>query len=90
MPHEVRSFAIQQTAAVVAALYFLVLLLFVPFAILTAVLGGEAGAGTILLILIAPVIYGVVAYVATAVGAWIYNRVARRMGGIEVELVELP
>lgn len=43
--------------------------------------------GLITLVL-APVLYGVLGAVVNAIMAWIYNRVAERLGGLEVEFEE--
>lgn len=37
----------------------------------------------------APLIYGLVGYVFCVVGCWIYNAVARRIGGIEFTVTDL-
>jgi len=38
------------------------------------------------LAILAPVIYGAMGFVIGALTAWIYNLVARRIGGIQLEL----
>jgi hypothetical protein len=48
-------------------------------------LGAMAGAGW-LLALILPVVYGVMGFVMGAIGAFIYNLVAKVVGGIEIEI----
>ncbi len=45
--------------------------------------------GTLMLIIL-PVIYGVVGFVMTLVGAWLYNVVAGWVGGIEIEVQTQP
>ncbi|MGY4884413.1 MAG: DUF3566 domain-containing protein [Nanobdellota archaeon] len=37
-------------------------------------------------ILVIPVIYGVLGFIIGVIGAWLYNIVAKKVGGIEVEL----
>ena len=34
----------------------------------------------------APFLYGGIGFVFGAIGAWIYNVIAKRLGGIEIEL----
>ena len=48
-------------------------------------LGFLAGAGWMLVIIL-PIAYGIMGFVVGAVGAFIYNLVAKMIGGIEVEL----
>jgi hypothetical protein len=40
----------------------------------------------LLTLVMAPILYGVMGAVVNAIMAWIYNRVAERLGGIEIEL----
>jgi hypothetical protein len=40
----------------------------------------------IVTLVLAPVLYGLIGAVINALMAWIYNRVADRLGGIEVEI----
>lgn len=46
-----------------------------------------AGLGIFMLILI-PIVYGVIGFVIGALGAWVYNFVATKFGGLEIELSE--
>ncbi len=65
------------------------------YGIIFAVFGGGAlteagaiGAGYgVLGIIILPIMYAVMGFVLGAVGAYLYNLVAKRIGGIEIELV---
>jgi hypothetical protein len=40
----------------------------------------------LLFVLLVPILYGIGGFILTAVFCWIYNSVARRMGGIAIEL----
>lgn len=52
--------------------------------------GGEAAAGVfvgaILAMIMIPIIYGVIGFIAGALGAFVYNTAAKFVGGIELEL----
>ena len=74
-----------QTAKVLAAIYFVIS---VPIALLMAipaVLGfGQHGAGmALLMVILTPFLYALGGFLFTLLGAWIYNLVAARLGGIE-------
>lgn len=49
---------------------------------------GEMALGFISLIL-SPIIFWIVVYIIKAVGCWFYNLIAKRMGGVEFNLVDL-
>jgi hypothetical protein len=48
--------------------------------------GGMMGGGSIFFLILAPFIYAIVAFIATAIGCAIYNVVAKRFGGVEIDL----
>jgi hypothetical protein len=39
-------------------------------------------------ILIMPLLYGIIGFFSGLIGAWVYNIVAKRIGGLELELVK--
>jgi hypothetical protein len=80
-----RRFSIHQTALTVAALYFLLSIIIVPFVYFASRMSATPGFSGVLAIFI-PVLYAVFGYVFTAIGCWIYNLIAGWSGGIEVEL----
>lgn len=83
---QIRRFGIGQTAKVVAALYTLLGLVFVPVLLVAAMFSPkETGFGTGLAVAL-PVLYGVMGFIFTAIACAIYNFVAGFVGGIEVEL----
>ena len=47
--------------------------------------GGVKGLG-FLLMLLAPVAYGLIGFLMTALACWLYNILANWIGGIEIEL----
>lgn len=55
--------------------------------------GGQGGSGLAFLggvgaIVGMPIMYGVVGFIGGLIGAWLYNLVAKWVGGIEIELVQ--
>ena len=83
---QIRRFGVGQTAKVIGALYALMGLIFVPIVLIASMFSpneSQFGAGFALAL---PIIYGVLGFVFTAIGAAIYNFVAGLVGGIEVEL----
>jgi hypothetical protein len=40
--------------------------------------------------LIAPVLYGIAGFIGTAIICWLYNAIAKRIGGIEFEASSEP
>ena len=86
MPQQIRRFGIGQTAKVVAVLYALMGLIFVPiFLVAAAIAPKEAGFGTGFALAL-PILYGVLGFIFTAIACAVYNFVAGFVGGIEVEL----
>ncbi len=86
MAQQIRRFGIGQTAKVVAALYTLLGLVFVPVFLVAAMFSPkETAFGTGLAVAL-PVLYGVMGFIFTAIACAIYNFVAGFVGGIEVEL----
>jgi Transmembrane domain of unknown function (DUF3566) len=83
---QIRRFGIGQTAKVVAVLYALMGLVFVPFFLIAAMYSPKyTGFGPGLALLL-PIFYGVLGFIFTAIGCAIYNFVAGLVGGVEVEL----
>ena len=89
----IRRFGIVQTANVVAAIYAIVIaIFFLPIAAFIAVAGRETGlgeVGAVAVVVGGPIIaliYAVVIWIFTALAAALYNLVAGRVGGIEIQL----
>ena len=77
-----------QTAKVVAVLYFVIT---IPFIILFGIVSTFAPGGQrfgIVFAIAAPFIYAIVGFIFCIVGAWIYNAVAKLVGGIEYTSTE--
>jgi hypothetical protein len=96
--HRIKSVGVISCAKIMGVLYACMGLLFLPFAVLAGVAGmatqrtNSALGGVAFLIfgIAAPFIYGAMGFVMGAIGAWIYNLVAQRLGGIEIQLEAVP
>jgi Transmembrane domain of unknown function (DUF3566) len=96
--HIVRSVGVLSVAKIMGLIYVCLGVLAIPFFLLAAFVGSLAGADRnpfagavgIVLAIFAPVIYGVIGFVAGAIGALLYNLFARLVGGVEVELTVQP
>lgn len=86
MPQQIRRFGIGQTAKVVAVLYALMGLVFVPIFLVAALFSPKETHFSAAFALVLPVLYGVLGFIFTAIACAIYNFVAGLVGGIEVEL----
>ncbi len=87
---QVKAFGILQTAKVSAVLYLILTAIFaVPFALigtLVSLLTGKPQGLVALLFLLAPFLYAIVGALMVAFMCWVYNMIAARIGGIEIEL----
>jgi len=92
MKYQITKFSIAQTSKVAALLYALFGLVLLPFGcfFLTQVSGDRTNFMVGILYILAPVWYGLLGYVFTAIALWVYNLIAARIGGIEFDLKEHP
>ncbi len=77
-----------QTAKVLACLYFVIT---IPFIILYAIISMFAPTGQrlgIVFIVLAPFLYALFGFIFCMIGAWIYNFVAKMVGGVEYTSTE--
>lgn len=96
--HVVKSVGVMSVAKIMGATYGCLALIFAPFIVILGLAGSFAGhdklpfAGIfgIVFALILPLIYGVMGFVLGAIGAFLYNLIAKWMGGFELELEVLP
>jgi len=86
VPQQIRRFGIGQTAKVVAVLYALMGLVFLPVLLIASMFSPKEAGFSTGLALGLPIIYGVCGFIFTAVGCALYNFVAGLVGGIEVEM----
>jgi hypothetical protein len=102
MTHILKSVGVMSIAKITGLIYGGMGLLFMPFFLLFALAGSMAGqmagqdkfpfAGVIgVVVAIAmPFIYGIMGFIAGALGALLYNLLAKWMGGFELELELTP
>ncbi len=92
MKQQIVSFSVQQSSKVLAYLYGVFGLIFVPLGILIALFDRDQvlGSGLVIFYVCAPFIYLVFGYFFGLIGFWVYNFIASRAGGIELELQESP
>jgi hypothetical protein len=102
--NRIKSVGVLSCAKMLGVLYGCMGLLFIPFALIAGLAGMAtqqargsnlaAGAisGAVLMVfgILAPFLYGTMGFVFGAIGAWIYNLIAKRLGGIEIQLEAAP
>ncbi|WP_305823621.1 hypothetical protein [Massilia brevitalea] len=90
MKKQVVSVSILQNAKVMAALYFVISLPFTLLMTIPALMGQGQGAGfSIVMLVLMPLLYTLIGFVFTLVGAWVYNQIAARIGGFEFTTAEV-
>jgi hypothetical protein len=72
--------SIHQTSKVLAILYIVLGLLFIPIGVIL-IISGQMVMGIVYVLM--PFIYGIIGYPLAAVMCWVYNMVAKSVGGIE-------
>jgi hypothetical protein len=93
--HIVKSVGVLSVAKIMGFIYGCMGLIFVPIFLLMGALSSFispdknpfAGAVGIVLAIAMPVLYGCMGFVAGAIGAFLYNLIAKWVGGFELELV---
>lgn len=88
MKTQIVNISVRQSSNFVAVLYFVMSFPIVLIVAAIAVMKGE-GLGVVLASCLFPLFYAVAAYIATAFMAWLYNFVARRVGGVEFTTSEI-
>jgi len=81
-------------AKIMGAIYAVIGLILLPFFLLASLIGSMAGGhdnplgaiGGLIFGLFAPIFYGVLGFVFGAIGAFLYNLMAKWLGGIEVQV----
>jgi hypothetical protein len=80
--------SILQASKVFAVLYAIMGLCFAPFLLMAMFASSDLVGASLLLLILIPIIYGVIAFIFTAIGAWVYNQIAKRIGGVEIRLAD--
>jgi hypothetical protein len=84
---QIKSFGVLQTSKVMGVIdFFLGVLVAIGFMLRFATRHGLHHPRVLIFFLFVPLLYGVIGFVITAVVCGVYNWVARRFGGIEIEL----
>ena len=85
MKKQLVNISMLQSAKVAGALYLVISIPFIIlFTLFTMFRGGLSGFfGSLFMMVITPVIYAVVGFVFTLIGAFVYNIVASKIGGFE-------
>jgi hypothetical protein len=86
MPRQIIRFSVHQTAKVLALIYAVMGLVFIPIFLVMSMSNPGIPTPPVALALIFPIIYGVFGYVFVGLGCIVYNAVAGKVGGIEVEV----
>ena len=95
MKHEVKSVGILSAGKVIGLLYAVFMVIFLPFSLLFLAIGtvmaikgnveGYNLVGMGIFFLFSPVVYGVLGFIAGALGALLYNLISKKVGGIVFE-----
>ncbi|MGI4841812.1 MAG: hypothetical protein ACRYF7_00720 [Janthinobacterium lividum] len=87
MKKQIVHVSVLQSAKVMAVLY---LVLSLPMVALMAIPASASGQGfSMAMLIMMPILYTVLGFVFTAVGAWVYNIVAGKVGGFEFTTSEV-
>lgn len=89
MKKQITNISPLQTAKVFAFLYFIIT---IPFVVLMAISFSMSPASNnfpIAMVFVMPFAYALFGFIFTIFGAWIYNLVAKRVGGIEFTTSEI-
>jgi hypothetical protein len=86
MIHRLSRISVGQTAKVAGLLYGLMGIILLPLFMIPAFVGADGAGFPAAFALVLPILYGVFGYIFTAIGCALYNWVAGRVGGIELNL----
>lgn len=95
---KIKSVGVLSVGKIMGILYAALGLLVVPFFLLISALGALSGerpagfglASAIVFTFFIPIMYGVIGFVGGVITAFLYNLVAERFGGIEIEFAPQP
>ena len=82
----IKKFGVAQTAKVVATIYGVMALIFVIPMMIFGSFSGVTPFGGSYVMLLMPLAYWVLTFIMTAIGCFVYNIIAEKTGGIEIEV----
>jgi len=88
MKKQIVNVSLLQNAKVMAALYFVLSIPFALIMMLPVMTQGGNGMSIFMLVLL-PLLYTLLGFVFTLIGAWVYNLIAARVGGFEFTTTEV-
>ena len=86
MKKQIKRISIFQTSKVTAVLYALLGFVYSALGLLMILFGGSGTRILGIVYLFMPIIGSIFGFIFIALSCWVYNRVARRFGGIEFEI----
>ncbi|MEX5746896.1 hypothetical protein [Massilia sp. X63] len=87
MKKQIVHVSVLQSAKVMAVLY---LVLSLPMVAIMAIPASASGQGlSLTMLILMPVLYTILGFIFTAIGAWVYNIVAGKVGGFEFTTSEV-
>lgn len=89
MKVQVRHANVLQSGKVFAGIYLVIAIPMMAFMLLASSFAGEAGGMGIGGAIALAIFYPVIGFVSGVIGAWLYNIVAKRIGGFEYTTVEV-
>ena len=88
MKKQIVQVSVLQSAKVVAGIYFVIAIPIAFFCALFALFNGQGPSGLMMAVFVA-LGYAIGGFLSSLLGAWIYNLVAARIGGVEFSTVEV-
>ncbi|MDA7920482.1 hypothetical protein N9B73_01900 [Verrucomicrobiales bacterium] len=89
MKKQLTKISIQQSSKIAAVLYVIMGFIYTLFGIPMLIFGGEGMKVMGIIYLLMPVIMGVFGYIFFAIFCAIYNALAKKLGGFEVEVTDI-
>lgn len=89
MKKQITSISLVQTAKVAAVMYFVLGLIGVVFTLLMSLIAPATQTTGLLFALLAPFLWAFFGFIFVFVACWIYNQIAKRVGGIEFTTSEV-
>jgi len=87
---QIKKFKVSQTAKVMALLYLVIsAVILIPVGLFTLATGGKTKEGIPwLFIIFLPLIYAAISFILVALTCFVYNFIAARIGGVEIEFYQ--